>query len=119
MNMADAELTALDIIAEEKKVGGLSRATEVLIELAESMKLDESKLPLLEYFTSAVIQRLGYLLDYIEETDLADALYELLLKTDKTFRKVPLKQSMPVSKDMPVNEHWKIIENYELEIDDI
>lgn len=40
MNVADAELTALDIIAEEKKIGGLSRATEVLIELAENMKFD-------------------------------------------------------------------------------
>ncbi|MDI9550316.1 MAG: hypothetical protein GX125_02070 [Bacteroidales bacterium] len=119
MNVADAELTALDIVAEEKKVGGLSRATEVLIELAERMKLGESKLPLLEYFTAAVIQRLGYLLDYIEETDLADALYGLLMKTGKTFRKVPLKQSMPVSKNMPVNERWKVIENYELEIDEI
>ena len=119
MNVADAELTALDIIAEEKKIGGLSRATEVLIELAENMKFDDSKLPMLEYFTSAVIQRLGYLLDYIDETNLANALYELLLKRCKTFRKVPLKQSIPVNKDMSVNEHWKIIENYELEIDDI
>lgn len=119
MNVADAELTALDIIAEERKVGGLSRATEVLIELAERMTLDESKLPLLEYFSAAVIQRLGYLLDYIEEKDLADALYSLFIQTGKTFRKVALKQSMPVSNDMPVNERWKVIENYELEIDDI
>ncbi len=119
LNVADAELTALDIIAEEKKVGGLSRATEVLIELAEAMKIDESIQPLLDFFTSAVIQRLGYLLDYIEEIDLADALYSLLIQTDKTFRKVPLKQSMPVNKDLPVNERWKIIENYELEIDEI
>lgn len=119
MNVADAELTALDIIAEEKKVGGLSRAAEVLVELAEKMTLDDSKLPLLEYFTAAVVQRLGYLLDYIGETELADALSGLLQKTGKTIRKVPLKQSMPVNNDMPVNERWKIIENYELEIDEI
>lgn len=119
LNVADAELTALDIIAEEKKVGGLSRAAEVLIELSERMKLDETKLPLLEFFTAAVIQRLGYLLDYIGEMDLSNALYELLLKTRKTFRKVPLKQSMPINQDMTVNERWKIIENYEIEIDEI
>ena len=119
LNVADAELTALDIIAEEKKVGGLSRATEVLIELAERMNFDDNKLPLLDFYSSAIIQRLGYLLDYIDETDLADALYELLLKTGKTFRKVPLKQSMPANKDMPANERWKIIENYEIEIDEI
>lgn len=119
MNVADAELTALDIIVEEKKVGGLSRAAEVLVELAEKMKLDDSKLPLLEYFTSAAVQRLGYLLDYIEETELADALSGLLQKSGKTFRRVPLKQSMPVNDDMQVNERWKIIENYKLEIDEI
>lgn len=119
MNVADAELTALDIIAEEKKVGGLSRATEVLIELAEKMRIDDSKLPLLDFFTAAVIQRLGYLLDYIGETVLADALYNLLQKKCKTIRKVPLKQSIPVEIDMPVNERWKVIENYELEIDEI
>lgn len=119
LNVADAELTALDIIAEEKKVGGLSRATEVLIELAEVMKLDESKLPLLGFYTTAVIQRLGYLLDYIEETDLANKLYKLLTLTGKTFRMVPLKQSMPVEKNMPENKRWKVIENYELEIDEI
>ncbi len=119
INVADPELTALDIIAEEKKVGGLSRATEVLIELATKLKLDESKLPLLEFFTAAVIQRLGYLLDYIEETDLANALFDLLLKTNKTFRKVPLKQSMPANMNMPINKRWKIIENYVLEIDEI
>ena len=119
MNVSDAELSALDIIAEEKKVGGLNRATEVLIELAEKMRLDDSKLSLLEYFTAAVIQRMGYLLDYIEETNLAEALYGLFMKTGKTFRKVPLKQSMPVNKDMPVNAKWKVIENYKLDIDEI
>lgn len=119
LNVADAELTALDIIAEERKVGGLSRATEVLIELTEAMKLDESKLSLLEFFTSAVIQRLGYLLDFIEETELADDLYSLLMQTGKIIRKVPLKQSMPTQKDMQVNERWKVIVNYKLEIDEI
>ena len=97
----------------------MSRATEVLIELATKLKFDESKLPLLEFFTAAVIQRLGYLLDYIEETDLANALFDLLLKTNKTFRKVPLKQSMPANMDMSINKRWKIIENYVLEIDEI
>lgn len=119
MNVANAELTAFDIITEEKKVGGLSRATEVLIELAEKMKFDESKLPLLNFFTAAVIQRLGYLLDYIDEINLANALYNLLQKSGKTIRKVPLKQSMPVETDMTVNNRWKVIENYELEIDEI
>lgn len=119
MNVADAELTALDLIAEEKKVGGLSRAAEVIAELSEVMHLDESKLCLLNFFSSAVIQRLGYVLDTIGASELAEELYGLLMKTDKTLRKVPLKKGLPVDEGKGVNPRWKVILNYELEIDEI
>lgn len=119
MNVSDAELTALDIVAEETKIGGLSRAAEVLIELSESMKWDGSKLPLLDYFSAAVIQRLGYLLDVIEQSELSDSLHNLLQKSCKTIRKIPLKQSLPYNHEMTVNTRWKVIENYELDIDEI
>ena len=36
MTVSGPELTALDIVAEEKKIGGLSRAAEVLQELSET-----------------------------------------------------------------------------------
>lgn len=119
MNVSGAELTALDIVAEETKVGGLSRAAEVLVEMSESIKWDDAKLPLLEHYNAPTIQRLGYLLDYISETGLADSLYVLSRKTKKKFRKVALKQAVGTSDNMPVNDRWKIIENYELEIDEI
>lgn len=119
MNVADAELTAFDIVAEEHKIGGLSRAAEVLTELSEVMSFDDNKQSLLEFFTSAAVQRLGYLLDYIGESTLADELFLLLGKSGKAIRRVPLKQSLPITGDMSVNARWKVIENYELEIDDI
>ena len=119
MNVACAELTALDIVAEEQKIGGLSRATEVLMELCETMQWNESKLPLLAYFSSATIQRLGYLLELIEETELANNLYSLLKQSGKTIRKIPLKQSVAFTEDMPINNRWKIIINYEIETDEI
>ena len=37
MNVSSPELTALDIVAEEQKIGGLSRAAEVLVELCETI----------------------------------------------------------------------------------
>lgn len=119
MTIADAELTALDIVAEEHKIGGLSRAAEILVELSESTKWNDSKLPLLNYFSSSTIQRLGYLLELIEVQEQADNLYDLLLKTDKTIRKIPLKQSVSVNDEMSINKRWKIIENYKIEIDEI
>ena len=119
MNVASTELTALDIVAEEQKIGGLSRAAEILVELCETMQWDKAKLPLLAYFSSATIQRLGYLLDLIDETEQADNLYALFRQTGKSLRKAPLKQSIDISDNMPIDKRWKIIINYEIDIDEI
>ena len=119
MNVASPELTALDIVAEEQKIGGMSRAAEILMELCETTQWDESKLPLLAYFSSATIQRLGYLLELIEKTELADNLYSLFKQAGKTMRKTPLKQSIAISDDMPKDERWKIIVNYKIDTDEI
>lgn len=119
MNVAGAELTALDVVADYRKVGGLSRAAELLVELCEQTKWDDSRLPLLCYFSVATVQRLGHILDLIEEHEQADALFALMKRMDKTARKIPLKQSLPVSDDMPMDERWKVVVNYELEIDEI
>ena len=119
MNVAGTELTALDIVAEEQKIGGLSRAAEILLELCETMQWDESKLPLLAYFSSATIQRLGYLLEVIEETEQADNLYSLFKQTGKTMRRTPLKQSVSTNEDMVIDNRWKIIVNYEIDTDEI
>lgn len=119
MTVADAELTALDVVADCKKVGGLSRAAELLVELCEQTKWDEGKLTLLKYFSIATIQRLGFILDLIEEHEQADSLFMLMKQTGKTVRKVLLKQTAPVTDDMPVDDRWKVIVNYKLEIDEI
>ena len=119
MNVAGAELTAFDIVAEEEKVGGLGRVAELLIELSETISLGDDKLALLNYFSSPTIQRLGYLLDQIENHDLANNLYALMKRSGKRMRLVPLKQSVPFTNDMPKNRHWNIIENYTIEIDEL
>ena len=119
MTVAGPELTALDVVAEEKKIGGLSRAAEVLQELSETTVWDKNKLPLLTHYRSGTLQRLGYLLELIEAQQQADDLFDLISQTDKVLRKVPLKKKAPVDDDMPINMRWKIIENYKPEIDEI
>lgn len=119
MTVSGPELTALDIVAEEKKIGGLSRAAEVLVELSETISWDESKLPLLSHYSNSTLQRLGYLLELIEAEQQADDLFALIKKTKKTLRKTPLKQEVPIDEGMTVDKRWKIIENYKLEIDEI
>lgn len=119
MNVSCPELTALDLVSQEEKVGGLSRVAEVLIELAERMKWDESKLALFDYFNAPVVQRLGYLLDLIEESELANGLMQLAKQTGKIVRKVRLKQSKTETEDMEIDKKWKIIINQKIETDEI
>lgn len=119
MTVAGPELTALDIVAEEHKIGGLSRAAEVLMELSETTSWDKEKLSLMDYFSSSTLQRLGYLLELIEARQQADDLYSLIKQAKKTLRKTPLKQLAPVNKDMPFEKRWKIIENHKIETDEI
>ena len=119
MNVSGPELTALDCVAHEQKVGGISRAAEVVAELSESMSWNEDKAGLLDFFSAATIQRLGYILDQIEETALADNLYELLKSSGKQVRKVPLKQTVAIPTGLKPAGRWKIIENYKIEIDEL
>ena len=62
---------------------------------------------------------MGYLLDLIEETELADGLMRLAKQTGKIVRKVRLKQSKPETEDMKIDKKWKIIINQEIETDEI
>ena len=119
MNVSSPELTALDLVENEEKVGGLSRVAEVLTELAESMHFDDNKVDLIKFFNAPVIQRLGYLLDLIDESELAENLLNLAKQQSKVLRKVRLKQSKPQTDDMPIDKKWKIIINQEIEIDEI
>ena len=93
--------------------------TEILIELTENIKWDEGKIALLDYFNAPVVQRLGYLLDLIEEADLANDLMRLAKQTKKIVRKVRLKQSKPETENMEIDKKWKIIVNQKIETDEI
>lgn len=119
MNVSSPELTALDLVLNEEKVGGLSRVAEVLIELAENMHFDEKDADLLASFNAPIIQRLGYLLDLIEEHELADRLLMLAQKREKLFRKIRLKQAKLQTDEMAIDSKWKVIINQEIETDEI
>lgn len=119
VTVSGPELTALDLVADYNKVGGLSRVAEILSELCEHTQWDKDKLHLLSYFKTPTIQRLGYILDLLELSEQADAVYSLMEHTGRHLRKTPLKPEQAVSENMNVDNRWKVIENYELEIDDI
>ena len=119
LNVSSPELTAVDLIAYQDHVGGLSRSATVLEELA--LKLDFARLdaPFLQVAPAPVFQRLGYLLDRVlEEESVADDLLGLMKSGGLKMKAVPLR--LGVSTDgAQVDKKWKVMVNQEIEIDEL
>jgi predicted transcriptional regulator of viral defense system len=118
LNISNAALTATDLIQYEKRVGGITRATEVLAELCDAIKPEAFSAVLIENVPVATLQRLGYLLDKVlHNFSLADALKNAMDKEQLVLFRTPLKAAVPV-KGFSVDERWKVIVNAKIELDD-
>lgn len=116
-NISGPELTALDLVQFEDRIGGLNRASQVLNELADNL----DPLKLRQFFdqykpSTAYVQRLGHLLENVTENDaLCDSVEMYLLDQGKRLQRVPLKSKGKRS-EYRVNDRWKIIENMKIDI---
>ena len=70
MNISSPLMTALDIIDMESKIGGMSRAAEIIAELDESFKLSTVDYELLKTYPVPVIQRFGYVSAFLNTTSM-------------------------------------------------
>lgn len=119
INYSSPELTAIDIITYRHNIGGLDRAATLLAELGEKLNFNKLKNDFSKVAPLATFQRLGYILEVVlDYKDVANDLYNLVIKTREPKRYVPLKSNAD-SKGYHVNKKWKIIENFEIEIDDV
>lgn len=118
VNVSSPNLTAVDLIENEKKVGGLNRVCTVLNELMDSMDLTNIDASFFALAPIPVFQRMGYILDNIlERKDSAKILYDKIISYGIKYRKVPFKVGKPVS-GCRIDSKWKIIINQEIEIDE-
>lgn len=118
LKISNPALTACDIIQFEKRVGGLSRTSTVLNELAESIKPEMFTDQLFEYIPITTLQRLGYIFEIVLDNKLlSDSLFQELEKRKITLFRTPLKTSVSVT-GHSVNHRWKVIVNTEIELDD-
>jgi predicted transcriptional regulator of viral defense system len=118
LKISNPALTATDLIQFAKRVGGLNRVATVLSELIENIKPESFDSTLLQFVPITALQRLGYLLDKVlDDTELANTLYEALLKNNSPLFRIPLKASAPV-KGFATDERWKVILNTTIEIDE-
>ena len=109
------EATALDLVRYSRKIGGLDAVLTVLSELVESIAPGQLAIAAGRESETAQIQRLGWLLDHLGQTSLADTLYAAL----------PASKALPRAKLDPAaartglssTNRWRIVENTQPEAD--
>lgn len=119
MNVSLPLMTALDLVRDERKVGGLSRVAEILYELSEKLELNEGQLELIQQYGCPILQRFGYLLRVLQLDDMETRWFDLCMKTGVKFKFTALKPSVEKRDDNERDKRWKIIINQEIDIDEI
>lgn len=110
--VSSPEATAFDLIGYEAQIGGLDAVATILLDLAEN--LDPGKLAALAPTVPLPwSQRLGYLLEHIDEAPRAKGLKEYVrtYARDATI----LQPSAQTEDPYPRNQDWKLILNAEVE----
>lgn len=118
INVSSPELTAIDLIENEKSAGGLNRVCSVLDDLADSMDFESLEVSFFELASAPAYQRLGFILENVlGRKNLADDLCSKMKLAGLKTRKVPFKTGKPADACASDNK-WKIIINQKIEIDE-
>lgn len=112
MRVATPETTAFDLVRYQAGGGHLSNAATVLAELAERMDA-QALARIANLVRLPDVQRLGYLLDAVGESDLANTLAKWLDR--RRPRSIPLCPGEPAHVEL--DERWHVLPNVELEVD--
>lgn len=107
------EATALDLIRYVRVCGGLNNVATVLMELGEQMVparlVEAATLVEIPY-----VQRLGYLLELVGQTELADALAQYV--EHRVTRTYALRPDLAFATS-PTSRRWHLIVNDDVEVD--
>jgi predicted transcriptional regulator of viral defense system len=109
------EATAIDLVRYSRQIGGLDVVLTVLSELTESLDPRQLAAAAGKEDETAQLQRLGWLLDSLEESELADALHAAL-PVAKPLSRTPLDAGGPRT-GSSVRNRWRVLENAHPEAD--
>ena len=112
MNVSSIELTVLDLLRYPRAAGGLDNTATLLSEFG--IRFDSRKLATLaSAFERPVVQRLGYLLDLVGHSKIANQLHKNLLRwSDLPWVELERSESTEtefVSEPLERNERWRVI----------
>ena len=117
LRVASLELTAVDLLLYEKEIGGIQKAVEVIQRIKNHLSWQELPTEVILSTPVSIFQRLGYILSFIKEEELAEGLKERVLSTGKKFRRTLLKTDVPEKGGEPFCPIWKIVVNISLQND--
>ena len=114
--ISSPELTAIDLIQYENRIGGLNRVVDILSELELDFK--KINVDFWRMIKTPIIQRLGFLLESVLGfEDLGADVFLQAQAAGVHFRKTPLDSGIkPSVDDLKEDLKWKITINCELEI---
>ncbi len=114
INIATAELTAIDLVTYIDATGGFQAIVEALKALSSKLNFRRMKEDIFEYRTAANIQRLGYIIENILDMPAkAQPLHDLLDKRyDKFYARNLLAPALPKSGN--IDKRWQLDVNIEL-----
>lgn len=109
------EVTAIDLVAYMKSVGYLSNVVTVLSELLEKLDPRELLESAMDKIPIAILQRLGYLLDFCGGEQVSHLLHEWL--QGQKIQIIPLRPDKD-KENTEVNQKWKVQVNDIIEVDE-
>lgn len=120
MLVSKIELTLCDCLRYIDAVGGINQVATLFKELFEENAIDINKIiGLLDngFIELANVQRLGYLMEYIELNEFSDKLYQQI--KNRGLRYYSLVSSNHSTVGQKKNSKWKLIINKTVELDDL
>ena len=113
LRVSSPEVTALDILSYQSRIGGIAVVLAVLEELADALDprlladaaADRDMLP--------AAQRVGYLLELLGKNDKTALLYDAV--AGRITYAVPLAQALPV-RGVPTDRRWKVRLNDDISV---
>ena len=110
LQVSSPELTAFDLVSHNKKIGGINRILPILEDLSETIK-PSALTKTAKTQKTPNIQRLGYILDELDNESLSNSLLKLLGGNTK---EIPLSLAHK-DRTGQINRKWNILINTELD----
>ena len=113
LKVSTPEATLLDLIRYSGRAGGLDMVATVIADLAEEVKPDEL-VRLSRAAPTARVQRLGHILDYVDQYSVSQPLLEIVAGKARDFAPLAPSRSHESS---PKDDRWKVLINANVEVE--